>query len=95
VYKVSPHDKLTVPNDEDYNLDPNTYDGEFFQEDGLEERFEMDLTKAIGMKVDIKMVVNEEDEVQNKNDIEILEGLHLGNHNDKLTPSDGVDYEMF
>jgi hypothetical protein len=36
VYKVSTHDKLSVPNDEDYNLDPNTYDKEFFQEDGLE-----------------------------------------------------------
>jgi hypothetical protein len=36
VYKVSTHDKLFVPNDEDYNLDPNTYDREFFQEDGLE-----------------------------------------------------------
>jgi hypothetical protein len=25
VYKVSPHGRLTVPNDEDYNLDPDTY----------------------------------------------------------------------
>jgi hypothetical protein len=36
VYNVSPHDKLPVPNDEDYNLDPNTYDREFFQIDGPE-----------------------------------------------------------
>jgi hypothetical protein len=36
VYKVSPHSKLPTPNDEDYNLDLDTYDGEFFQEDGLE-----------------------------------------------------------
>jgi hypothetical protein len=49
VYKVSPHGKLPVPNDEDYNLDPNTYDREFFQEDGLEGRFEIDLTEAIKM----------------------------------------------
>jgi hypothetical protein len=34
VYKVSPHGKLPVPNNEDYNLDSNTYDGEFFQEEG-------------------------------------------------------------
>jgi hypothetical protein len=26
VYKVSSHSKLPVPNDEDYNLDPDTYD---------------------------------------------------------------------
>ena len=30
VYKVSPHGKLPVPNNEDYNIDPNTYDGKFF-----------------------------------------------------------------
>ena len=28
------------------------------------------------------------------NDLEMLEGLHLGNDNDKLAPSDGVDYEI-
>ena len=70
VYKVSPHGRLPVPNDEDYNLDPDTYDGEFFQEDGLEGRFEINLTEAIRMDVDIEMVVDEEeDEVQNDNDL--------------------------
>jgi hypothetical protein len=95
VYMVSPHGKLLVPNDEDYNLDPNTYDREFFQEDGLEGWLEIDLTKAIGMEKNIEMVVDEEDdEVQNVNDLEMLEGLHLGNDNDEHVPSDGVDYKM-
>ena len=49
VHKVSPHGKLLVPNDEDYILDPNTYDGEFFQEDGLGGSFEIYLTRVIGM----------------------------------------------
>jgi hypothetical protein len=88
VYKVSPHRRLPVPNDEDYNLDPDTYDGEFFQKDGLEERFEIDLTEEIGMDIDIEMVV---DEVQNDNDLVILEGNDI---NDELAPSNGVDYEM-
>jgi hypothetical protein len=75
VYKVSPHGRLPVPNDEDYNLDPETYDGEFFQEDELEGQFEIDLTEAIRMDVDIEMVVDvEDDEVQNDNDLVILEG---------------------
>jgi hypothetical protein len=92
VYKVSPHRRLPVPNDEDYNLDPDTYDGEFFQEDGLEGRFEIDLTEAIGMDVDIEMVVDEEeDEVQNDNDLVILEGNDI---NDELAFSDGVEIEM-
>jgi hypothetical protein len=73
VHKVSLHSKLLVPNDEDYNLDPDTYDGEFFQEDGLEGRFEIDLTEAIGMEVESEMVV---DEVQNENDLVIREGMH-------------------
>jgi hypothetical protein len=92
VYKVSPHGRLSILNDEDYNLDPDRYDREFFQEDGLEVRFEIDLTEAIRMNVDIEMVVDEEDdEVQNENDFVILEGNDI---NDKLAPSDDVDYEM-
>jgi hypothetical protein len=92
VYKVSPHGRLPVPNDEDYNLDPDTYDGEFFQEDGLEGRFDIDLTEAIRMDVDIEMAVDEEDdEVQNDNDLVILEGNDI---NDELASSDGVEIEM-
>ena len=30
VYQVSPHGKVPVPNNEDYNINPNIYDGEFF-----------------------------------------------------------------
>jgi hypothetical protein len=92
VCKVSPHRRLPVPNDEDYNLDPNTYDEEFFQEDGLEGRFEIDLTEAIGMDIDIEMVVDEEDdEVQNDNDLVILKGNDI---NDELASSDSVEIEM-
>jgi hypothetical protein len=88
LYKVSPHGKLPVPNDEYYNLDPNTYDREFFQEDRLEGQFEIDLTEAIEMEIDIEIVVHEEEEeVQN-------EGLHVGNDNGELASLDGADYEM-
>jgi hypothetical protein len=56
-------------------LDPDTYDREFFQEDGLEGRLEIDLVEAIRMEIDIEMVVDkEDDEVQNENDLEKLEG---------------------
>jgi len=74
VYKVSPHGKLPVPNNQDYNIDPNTYDREFFQEDGLEGSFEIDLTEAQGMEVDIKSGADEDagDEVQNVKDLELL-----------------------
>ena len=94
MHRVSPHGKVPVPNDEDYNLDPNTYDGEFFQEEGLEGRFEIDLTETIGMEVDNETVIEEDagDEVQNVKDLQMLERLHLDNDNGNIAHSDSVDY---
>jgi hypothetical protein len=95
MHNVSPHAKVPVPNDEDYNLDPNTYDGEFFQEEGLEGSIEIDLTEAIGMEVDNERVDDEDDgdEVQNVRDLQLLDQVHLGSDNDdNNAPSDSVDY---
>ena len=96
VYKVSPHCKLPVTNNQDYNIDPNTYDEEFFQEDGLEGSFEIDLTKAQGMEVDNESGADEatEDEVQNVKDLELLQRLHLSTDgDDDIPPSEhGDDY---
>lgn len=95
VYKVSPHGKLPVPNNEDYNIDPNTYDGEFFQEDGLQGHFEIDLTGAIGMEVDDDETVDDEDagdEVHNAKDLELLERLQLGLDDDIPPLEHGPDY---
>jgi hypothetical protein len=94
VHKVSPHGKVPVPIDEDYNLDPNTYDREFFQEEGLEGRFEIDLTEVIGTEVEMVVDEEEEDEVQNAKDLQMLEALHLGNVNDDSYASDNADYDM-
>ena len=95
VHKVSPHGKLPLPNDEDYTFNPNTYDGEFFQEEGLEGRFEIDLTEAIGMEVDNEWVDagNAGDEVLNEKDLQMLDRLQLGQDNvDNIPPSDSVEY---
>jgi hypothetical protein len=95
VHKVSPHGKLPVPNDEDYNFNTNTYDGKFYQEEGLQGRFEIDLTEAIGMDVDNDWVDDEDDgdDVQNVKDLQMLEQLRLGNDNeDNIPPSDSIDY---
>ena len=71
VYKVLPHGKLPVPNNEDYNIDPNTYDGEFFQEHGLEWSFDIDLTESIRIEVGNERIVDEDagDEVHNVKDL--------------------------
>jgi hypothetical protein len=69
VYKISPHGKLPVPSNEDYNNDR-----EFFQEEGLEGSLEIDLTDAIEMEVDNESVVHEAevgDEVENVHDLEL------------------------
>ena len=85
-----------VPNNQDYNIDPSTYDGEFFQEDGLEGGSKIDLTEAQGMEVDNESGADEDakDEVQNMKDLELLQRLHLGNDNDDDIPpsEDGHDY---
>ena len=84
-----------IPNDEDYNFNPNTYDAEIYQEDGLQGRFEIDLTGEIGMDVDNVMVDDDADgdEVRNAKDLQMLERLRVGNDNeDNIPPSDSVDY---
>jgi hypothetical protein len=95
VDKVSRNGKVLVPNAKDYNFDANTYAREFFQEEGLEGRFEIDLTEAIEMEVDNDRVIDEDagDEVQNAKDLQMLERLSLGNDNDvNIAPLDSVDY---
>ena len=90
VYKVSPHGKLPFPNNKDYNNDR-----EFFQEQGLQGSFEIDLSDEIGMEVDNEREVDEEggDEVQNIQDLLLLERLHLGRDSeDEIPPSDSAGY---
>ena len=90
VYKVSPRGKLPLPNNEDYNIDR-----EFFQEEGLQESFEIDLSDVIGMEVDNERVVDEEagDEVDNIHDLLLLERLYLcRNNEDDIPPSDTASY---
>jgi len=71
VHKVSPHCGVPVPNKEDYNLDTNTYEGEFYQEEGLEGTFVIDLTEAM----DVAIVVEDDDdvEVEDVRDLQLLE----------------------
>jgi hypothetical protein len=84
VHQVSPHGKLPVPNDEDYTFDTNTYDGEFYQADGLQGRFEIVLPSVTTMKVDNETVDDEDprDVVLNSKDIQMLERFHLGKGNE-------------
>jgi len=95
VHKVSSHSRLPVPNDEDYNFNTNTYDGEFYQEEGIQGRFKIDLTEAIGMVVDNNRINDKDnrDHMQNVKDLQMLERLCLGNDNKDNIPSlDSVDY---
>jgi hypothetical protein len=66
VHQVSPHGRRPVPNEQDYNFNQNTYDGEFYQEDELQGRLVIDLTEAIRMKVDNERVDDEEKEMRCK-----------------------------
>jgi len=94
VHQVSSHGKLPVPNDEDYTFDTNTYDGEFYQADGLQGSFEIVLPGVTtAMEVDNETVDDEDpgDVVLNPKDIQMLERFHLGKDNEEDTePSNSV-----
>jgi hypothetical protein len=79
VYKVSPHGRLPVPNNEDYNIYPNTYEGEFFQEDGLPGDFVIDLTEAFEI-MEVEDDVGEE--IDDDEDVLLLERVAAGQHED-------------
>ena len=84
VYKVSPRGKLPLPNNKDYNNDRK-----FFQEEGLQESFEIDLSDVIGMEVDNERVDDEEA----GEDLQLLERLRLGRYSeDDIPPSDFAGY---
>ena len=89
VHKVSPHGKAPTPNAEDYNFDTSTYDGEFYQVEGLEGTFEIDLTGAMEMEVDNEIHVDEDDGdvVENAKDLELLEQLSSGNGSGDIVAS--------
>jgi hypothetical protein len=82
VHQVSSHCKLAVPNDKDYTfLNTDTYDGEFYQADGLQGSFEIVLLGvSTAIEVDNETVDEEDlaDVVLNPKDIQMLERFHLG-----------------
>jgi hypothetical protein len=89
VNKVMPHGKLPLPNNEDYTFDPNTYAGEFYQEDGLPGNFEIDITGLMQMEEDNESADDEEegDEVENVKDLDLLRRLQLGETIDAEPPA--------
>jgi hypothetical protein len=94
VHIISPHGRLPLPNDEDYDLNPETHDGEFYQhEEGLQGSFEIDLTRLVEMETDIERVVDKDsrDEVENPKDIVFLDRLHLGVDSDDEEEDEDLD----
>src|SRR6266540_1888272 len=82
VYKVSPHGKLPVPIDEDYNnIEPNTYEGEFYQEQGLPGEFDILFEELDGPVADSR---SDGEVVKDPRDLDMLEKLRL---------DDGADYD--
>jgi hypothetical protein len=95
VHHVSPHGKLPLPNEEDYTFNTNTYDGEFYQADGLQGTFEIVLPNVTEMEVETKTVDDEDigDVVLNLKDIQMLERFHSGKDNEEdLENSDSVSH---
>jgi hypothetical protein len=84
VQLVLPHGKLPAPNNEDYNFDPDTR--EFYQPEGLEGRFDIDMFALMEVDNDIDQADGDDDEgeeVEDEQDLQILEQVLLGNDNDR------------
>ena len=84
VMMVPPRTKPPTPNDDDYHhrINPNTYEGEFYQEDGLIGGFNINLPTIEEMEEDNDDmgVDNEQDDSQvvlNSKDVELLERLKI------------------
>jgi hypothetical protein len=88
VYKVSSHCRLPVPNNEDYNIDPNTYEGEFLQEDGLPRDFVIDITEALEI-----MEVEDDggEEIDDDDDVVLLEKVAVGQDVDAPTADEYLE----
>jgi hypothetical protein len=83
VFQVSPHGKLPMPSDDDYNnIDPVTYEGIFYQEQEDFGDFEL--------VVDLEDLENDAqtrgESVVDLKDIDMLEKLHTNNGNDDEPP---------
>ena len=79
VFKVSPHGKLPMPSDDDYNnIDPVTYEGTFYQEE--EDHFG-DLEIDIGLQDLQNYAENRGETVVNLKDIAMLTKFHANNGN--------------
>ena len=92
VHLVSPRGKAAVPNDDDYNFDPNK--DEFYQPEGLEGSLEIDILSLMGMEVDNDIDEDEGDEVQDAEDLRILERWQMerdGVEDDVDDDDDGDD----
>jgi hypothetical protein len=71
---VSPRSKAPLPNDDDYNFDPMI--DEFYQPEGLDGRFEIDISALMTMSMEEDNDIDEEDEgddVLDAKDLQLLE----------------------
>jgi hypothetical protein len=95
VQKVTPHGKLPVPNDEDYNLiNPNTCEGEFYQEEGLTGSFVIDLTTPITIEVDNELVDHNDDEEEPSDYLHYMDNFDSDDERTDIpaNPHDDPDY---
>jgi hypothetical protein len=86
--------RLPRLSDDDYNLNPNTHDEEFYQqEEGLLGMLEIDLIGEIKMEADEEWILDEDaaDEVHDLKDLEMLDRLRLGNDNDEDEAVEDLD----
>jgi hypothetical protein len=91
VFKVSPHGKLPMPNEDDYNnINPITYEGDFYQEQEDDGDFDILMGGLEDLENDAQ---NRGEAVVNIKDIDMLSKLHLdADDDDEPPPFEGLPY---
>ena len=92
MFKVSPHGKLPLPNEDDYNnINPITYEGDFYQEEEDGGEFDVD-----ALEEDLEGVAQVCGEaVKDIKDLDMLSKLHLHDiesDDDEPPPFEGQPY---
>ena len=96
VISVPPRNKPPTPNDDDYHhrINPNTYEGDFYQKDGLPGQLNIILPTIDEMEEDDDVIVVDGQEdgepVVNRRDVDLLDRMHLSDVEEPSGPP--LDY---
>lgn len=104
VYKVPPHTKVPTPNKDDYHINTNTYEGEFYQSDNEEDEDDAEEDEGVhdkddGMEheamddMEVEPAEDEYEDVADPRDLALLMRWQMGLDDDDEGPPEDFEDE--